>query len=561
MGCFGGGGGGGGDSQSARDSVNLQREQVQKQYEYDLKNYEFNWGSDTNRGEQYRQLAHTRDGLRIKRENDELNKTYQEETSTRNWEHSVSIQDYEFLQGLRGYAKSEEQAQQQFGMNTVAAQAAINRETEVLNEQFIESAFQNQGLIQDLYETVGGKGYDKAAQQLGLKNTQGQLDYNKLNQLQNLQQRTEASKFDTAGTQLSLVDKKGKTQYNKAGMVQDLMANEAQRKLQKLEVGLDAKSAKTRADYENDIIRRNLSDQYAKAAFDTTERNVEALQRLGAASAVQSGRSQGKAVQMVLAAIGRQNAYTVETLIRGTETADANARQNRIQALNTRAKAQLASTKIDFATLDQVAKTKLGVEEADRDLKISGSKTELDLDKIKQQIMHATESADLEVKEIDRKIDRATTEAGFNMKKIDWDVENVGSRFKTNQHILKAQIDSAVKSAVFNKQDIARKKLQADLEVEARRLLRPNEPPRIPPPLKLPDLEWQDPLTPNRPPEPIKGALARMPSGGGGGGFVDAASSVLGAVSTGFGIASIGALGALATPLGVVAGIGSLLFG
>ena len=560
MGC---GGGGGGGNKAGEDSVALQREQVQKQYDYDVKNYEFNWGSETQQGQQYKQFEHTRDGLRIKRENDELNKEYQEETAIRDWEHRINIQDYQFLQSLRGYKKSEEQAGAQFGMNTLAAQAAINRENEVLNEQFIERAFQNQGIIQDLYETVGGKGYDKASLQLGLKNTQGQIDYSKLNQLTNLKQKAEASKFDTAGSQLSLIDKEGKTTYNKAGIVQDLMANEAQRKLQKLEVGLDAKAARSRADFENDIIRRNVSDQKAKSAFDTTERNVEALQRLGAANAVQSGRSQGKAIQMVLASLGRQNAYTVETLIRGTSTAEANARQNRIQALNTVAKAKLASTKIDFATLDQVAKTKLGVEEADRDLKISGSKTGLDLDAIKQQIMHATESANLEVNEMDRQLKRATTEAGFSMKKIDWDIDNVGSRFKTNQHILKAQLDSAVKASIFSKSDIARRKLQADLEVEARRLLRPQDMPNIPAPLELPDLEWQDPLKPTRPPAPIKGAMARMPSGGGGG-FVDAASSVLGAVSTGFGVASmassLGAVG-MATPLGVVAGIGSLLFG
>ena len=64
MGCFGGGGGG---NKAGEDSVALQREQVQKQYDYDVKNYEFNWGSETQQGQQYKQFEHTRDGLRIKR--------------------------------------------------------------------------------------------------------------------------------------------------------------------------------------------------------------------------------------------------------------------------------------------------------------------------------------------------------------------------------------------------------------------------------------------------------------------------------------------------------------
>ena len=143
--------------------------------------------------------------------------------------------------------------------------------------------------------------------------------------------------MSTAGVQLGMIDKQGKTNYNRASIVQGLQAKEAQNKFNRLDVELTQGGAKSRAEYENDVIRRSISDTKYKAAFNTTEANIKALNQLGNASLTQSGRSQGKAIQMVLAQLGRQNAYTVENIIRGKSAAEAKARQNKIQALNTEA--------------------------------------------------------------------------------------------------------------------------------------------------------------------------------------------------------------------------------
>ena len=76
---------------------------------------------------------------------------------------------------------------------------------------------------------------------------------------------------------------------------------------------MDADTQDRVAQFQNDLIRRENKNTYAKAAHESTERNLQALKAQGQAALTQAGRSQGKAVQMVLAELGRQNAYVAET--------------------------------------------------------------------------------------------------------------------------------------------------------------------------------------------------------------------------------------------------------
>ena len=168
-----------------------------------------------------------------------------------NWQLGVDQQDYQHDQAMRQFRKSEQIAGQQLTYNEAELQAALAREKNVLNEQFIESAFKNQSLIQDLYEDTGGAGYDKAAALLGLEGTQGELQHQKTKQLNNLNQAIGDAQFDTAGKRIQLLDKQGQADYNKANIVQELAGKEAQNKFKKLELDLQERSAKTRADYEN----------------------------------------------------------------------------------------------------------------------------------------------------------------------------------------------------------------------------------------------------------------------------------------------------------------------
>ena len=172
---FGGGGGG-----SSKDVIRHQNEQIRKKYEYDKKNYEYNWGIDENTGEQlvddsgqkqgvqWENYYTSVEGLNLKKQADQESKTYQEETARQNWEMGKSQQQYQWDQQDAIYQKNQRESDDVLLFNQVEYNDALEREQSVLNEQFISSAFENQGLIADLYESTGTKGFEQAAQRLGL---------------------------------------------------------------------------------------------------------------------------------------------------------------------------------------------------------------------------------------------------------------------------------------------------------------------------------------------------------------------------------------------------------
>lgn len=559
MGCFGG-----------NSAAKTQNKQIEKTFEYDNKVYDYNWATqadvdksladdddknDLKLGQMWQKHQYQKDGLQIAKNNNKQIVDLQNENNRRNWEYGKSVQDYQYQQLVKGYNKSQQIYGKQLAFNEKEMQLALEREDQVLDEQFLEAAFQNQGLIQDLYEATGQAGYDKAALQLGISDKEGALGYQQTKLLKGLEDSLKDSEFQAADVQMDLVDKYGKGDFSKAMLTQDLKAKEGVNKYDKFGLGIDVHSAKTKADFENEILRREISDQKAKTAYATTEANVKALQASGEAQLSQAGRSQGKAIQQVIAQLGRQSSYTVETLVRGSKIADARAKQNNYNATNTEAKAVVASDKIDLSTLDNIATAKLQIDEVDRDLGVSGDKAGLDLDKIRTSILGQMENANIDVREIDRNLKSSITDAGLNMKKVDWDLANTGSRFKQNQGKLKANLDSAVKASISSKKEIAISKLAADLAADARRMIEPTKAPTQQQPLNIKYTQYQDPMNPSLPPRPIKGAKADVNSLG------NTISSIASGVAVGSSIAGMSALGAAAGPLGIAVGIGTALFG
>ena len=169
---FGGGG--------SKDAIKHQNEQIKKKFEYDKKNYEYQWGIDETTGEQLTNDDGTKqgvqwqnyytsvEGLDLKKQADQEQQAYQEETAQQNWEMGKSQQQYQWDQQDEVYKKNQEQYKDVLLFNRVEYNDAIEREESVLNEQFISSAFENQGLIADLYESSGTQGFDQVSQKLGL---------------------------------------------------------------------------------------------------------------------------------------------------------------------------------------------------------------------------------------------------------------------------------------------------------------------------------------------------------------------------------------------------------
>ena len=582
---------------SGRSSQNAiidhQNEQIQKQYAMDLRNYQFSYGKKARRNEDGElvkdekgnvifdqqfdrdgtkagrlndQYDHAVEGLAIRKAKDKEVNEYQNETARQNWEQGKSMQQFQWDQEDRIYRKNIDQYENQLDFNELEYTDALARERVALEETFIGAAFENQGLIQDLYEQTGAAGFAKTQAKLGLLAKENTAEYQKTKQLVNLKQNTTSARYRTGGEQINILDRRGKTRFQQASLQQGLAEREAERRFQMAGLMLDTKTRTQMTDFQNEMIRRQSNDQSAEAAHRTQENTIRALQQSGQAQLTHAGRSQGKAVQMVMAELGRNNAYLADTLVRGQQTADARMRQNKINNLNTIQKAALAEQQINVRTIKDIEKTMMGIREAERGLKMGDARSQLNLDEIKQAVMNNVENTTLDVENIEQNLKQAQSETGLSLKKTDWQLDNVGSRFKTNQDILRTSIESAVRASEMNEKDIYRAKKSADMMAEARKMLDPStgrddiDLDKFKP-LDIPLPAYQDPMAPKAPPAPIKGAQQSNITLG-----QALPGAALGGLTTGLAVgastAGMKSLGALAGgPIGIIAGLGAFALG
>ena len=587
---------GGRGSQNA--IIDHQNEQIRKQYDMDLKNYEFSYGQRVRRDDEGNaikdeggdiifdqmfdddgsksgvlndQYDYAVEGLNIRKAKDIEINDYQNETARQNWEQGKSMQEFTWNQEDRIYRKNIDQYNDQLEFNELEYTDALARERVALDETFIGAAFENQGLIQDLYEQTGSAGFAKTQAKLGLLAKENTAEYQKQKQLTNLKQNATSAKFRTGGEELNILDRRGQTRFQQASLGQGLAEREANRRFQLAGLMLDTKTRTQMTDYQNEMIRREQRKQNMDAAHQNQEATIRALQQSGQAQLTQAGRSQGKAVQMVMAELGRNNAYLADTLVRGQQTAEARMKQNKINNLNAVQKAALAEQQINVGTIQDITKTMMGVEEAERGLKIGDARSQINMDEIKQAVMNNVENATLDVENIEQNLKQAQSETGLSLKKTDWDLENVGSRFKTNQDILRTTLESAVAASEMNEKDIYRAKKSADMMAEARKMLDPSagrEDIDLDQfqPLDIPLPAYQDPMAPNTPPAPIQGAMqnnigigAALPGaalGGAVAGFGTAAA-ISGAAQGG----AAWATGLAAGPIGLAVGLGTFALG
>ena len=551
--------------------IDHQNEQQRRQYEYDLKNYEFQYGlerdADGNFVQQFdedgtksgvlnNQYEYQLESLNLRKQADQETRDYQEETANQNWEQGKSMQQFQWDQEDRLFNKNTEQYESQLDVNELEYQDSLARERAVLNERFIESAFQNQGIIEDLYEATGTAGFNKTQAKLGLLNRENTIEYQKQKQLTNLKQSTRGAGYSTAAKQLDILDGRGKGRYQTATQYLDLASKEAENRFAKERLNLDTRTQTQALEFQNEMLRRESNKQALDTAKQIEDQEVQALRAQGQAQLTQAGRSQGKAVQGILAELGRQNNYLAESLIRGQDVAGARMKQNRLTALNTVQRAAIAEQQINFKTVENINKAMLNVGEIDRGLKMSDAKSQISLDEIQQGVMNNVENASLDVRKLENELTSAQTETGLSLKKMDFDLDMLGSRFKTNQDIIRTQLESAVRASEMNQKDAYKAKRQADLNAEARRMLDPSKGRNLVDlenfrPIELPEAIYQDPMAPEVGPPPIEGAMQSNVSFG---------QALPGAALTGV-TSGIAAASMLGGPAGIAIGIGSALFG
>ena len=110
-----------GGRSSQNKIIEHQNEQIRKQYEYDLKNYEFQYGLEkdadgnfvqkfdddgTKSGVLNNQYEYQLESLNLRKQADQETRDYQEETANQNWEQGKSMQQFQWDQEDRLFNKN-----------------------------------------------------------------------------------------------------------------------------------------------------------------------------------------------------------------------------------------------------------------------------------------------------------------------------------------------------------------------------------------------------------------------------------------------------------------------
>jgi hypothetical protein len=566
MGCFGGGGG------SGEASLNFQREQVEKQHEYDKKQYSFQWDESKDKagnkkGTMWQNYDYQKDSIKIAQDNDLAAKKYKEETANQQWNYQNEVKTFQEELQTRLYNKNQVQVAEQFTMNEAAASHAVKEVDRASEEAFIDAAFQNQQLVDDLWHSTGSLGLEKAKTTLGLAGKESELEYQQDKTIVEYGQEVSKTKYDTAGAQLNLADATTKAGFQKAGTTQNLLTTQAKNAYDKQSLMTDLASNMNKSKYEMSVLRRDVNQMQAKSAFADQENTIKHLQSVGQATASgQAGRSQGKAIQAFAAALGRQGIANAQEMIYGKNKAEATARLLQETNLYDTQKAAQASQQIDLKSLDAIQKAGLALEGAEHDLKMAGKKTDLNISQLNDSLLGVTELTNLSTKQIDNQMKNAQNQAGIDFSKFDLESMKGQKDFELNKNIMQASLDSALAQSGLDLEQIGLKKAQADLQTQAMSQLKPEAGPAIPQPLPLPTTVYQDPQKPTKPPEPIKGAMPTYAGPGAGQKVLSGAvaglgtAAMMGAFKAG-GAGGWSAAGGWAGPLGLAVGIGTMLFG
>ena len=107
----------------------------------------------------------------IEKLNYQVNRKYEYANSLRSWQYNANIRDFEYLQTIKQYGKSVDNAADQLTYNNVAELEAREAEQAALNEIYKEDAFNMQGALVDRLQAEGqaallqsGKSSQKALQ-------------------------------------------------------------------------------------------------------------------------------------------------------------------------------------------------------------------------------------------------------------------------------------------------------------------------------------------------------------------------------------------------------------
>ena len=124
------------------------KENVEKQYEYDVARWEYDWQTIQDNYE------YQSDAYDIALWNQEQNIAFQEQRSQDEYNHMLAMRDFDYNNQIAAYNASVEAYEKQLDFNNLAHEITSNDNTRVFNEKLIAIGFQNEEVINKLNDAV-----------------------------------------------------------------------------------------------------------------------------------------------------------------------------------------------------------------------------------------------------------------------------------------------------------------------------------------------------------------------------------------------------------------------
>ena len=126
-----------------------QQRQIDNQYRYDQRKYQFDWKS------QLRNYDYLRQDTKLQRGNIREAAKYQDATNQRDYAYSLAIRDYDFKNQQRQFNESERIYGLQLGFNNQAQSVAYEAENRRMQEILTGMAFEQQDMLVKMLQEEG----------------------------------------------------------------------------------------------------------------------------------------------------------------------------------------------------------------------------------------------------------------------------------------------------------------------------------------------------------------------------------------------------------------------
>lgn len=137
---------------------------VQEQFEQAEELYEFDWESSL------RKYNYAKSVVDLEKQTSSNIRTYKTELAQKSWEHQNQIREFDYVNKVKQFNRSEEQFEDQRAINTVSSIIAQEEATRSFNEAQIANAFQKEDLGRDLSKALNTSAFAKAEIQLQRNN-------------------------------------------------------------------------------------------------------------------------------------------------------------------------------------------------------------------------------------------------------------------------------------------------------------------------------------------------------------------------------------------------------